>query len=54
MWSSGYIFWSKVDELLDGIKDVNLYIENIMVLIKDIFTEHIGHIIVILDNMSNI
>ena len=41
MCASGNIFLSKVDKLLSDIEGVKIYINDILVLIKDCFTKHI-------------
>ena len=41
MCDSGDILQAKVDELLSDIKGVKIYINNILVLIKDYFIKHI-------------
>ena len=37
MFSSGYIFQSKVDEILSYIESIKTYIDDILVLSKDCF-----------------
>ena len=51
MCSSGYIFQSKVDELLGDIKGVKTYINYIFVLSKDCFINHIEQLIIIFGRM---
>ena len=41
MCASGDIFQSKVDKLLGDIEGVKLYINDILILIKDCFRNHI-------------
>ena len=40
MLASGDIFQAKVDKLLSDIEGVKTYIDNVLVLIKDIFSKH--------------
>ena len=47
MRTLGNIFQAKVDELLGDIEDFEVYIYDILVLIKDSFSNHIYHIRVI-------
>ena len=47
MCAYGYIFQSKVDELLGDIQGFRAYINNVMVLVKGSFPQHIDQIRVI-------
>ena len=47
MCTSGNIFQAKVDELLDDIEGVKTYINDILVLGRDIFEKHIEQLIII-------
>ena len=47
MCSSGDIFQAKVDDPLGNIESVNTYINDILVLCKDIFEKHIYQLIII-------
>ena len=47
MCASGDIFQSKVYKLLGDIEGVKMYINDILVLSKDIFEKHIGHLRII-------
>ena len=47
MCASGYIFQSKVDDLIGDIEGIKKYIDDILVLIKNCFRKHIEHLIMI-------
>ena len=51
MCASGYIFQAKVDELIGDIKGANTYINDILVLGKYSFENHIEQIIIIFIRM---
>ena len=51
MCASGDIFQAKVDELLGDIKGVKTYIDDILVLGKDIFENHTEQLIIIFGRM---
>ena len=51
MCASGDIFLAKVDELLDDIESVKTYIDDILVLGKDSFENHIKQLIIIFGRM---
>ena len=46
VYALGYIFQAKVDKLLGGIEVVKTYIDDIIVLNKDCFRNHIGQLII--------
>ena len=41
MCASGYIFQTKVDQLLGDIENFRFYIYDILVLDKELFTKHV-------------
>ena len=47
MCSPGYIFQSKLDKLLGYIKGVKTYIDDIIILSKDLFKNHIEQLRII-------
>ena len=47
MCASGGIFQAKVDDLLGNIKGIKTYIDDILVLSKDIFSNHIEQLRII-------
>ena len=49
--ASGGILQAKVDDLISDIKEVKMYINNILVFGKEIFTQHIYQLRVIFDWM---
>ena len=51
MCTSGEIFQAKVDELLGDIEGVKTYIDDILVLSKDIFENHIDQLRIILGRL---
>ena len=50
---SGDIFQAKVDDLLSDIEGFKTYIDDILVLGKVIFSQHIYHLIVIFARLHN-
>ena len=53
LYASGEIFQAKVDELLSDIKVFKTYIDDILVLDKGIFSQHIYQLIVIFARLQN-
>ena len=51
---TGDTFQAKVDDLLGDIEGLKIYIEDIMILGKGIFTQHMYQIRVIFDSMSDL
>ena len=47
MCALGYIFQSRVDKLLSDIEDVTTYIDGILVLSKEILSQHIEQLRII-------
>ena len=54
MCASGYIFQSKVNELLGDIEGVKIYIDDILVLSKDCFRDHIEHLKMIFGRLHTV
>ena len=53
MYTLGDIFQGKVDNILSDIEDINIYINDILVLIQDRFSYHIYQIRVFFSRLSS-